>query len=97
MSIQAELHHVWNFIEYPSPSQLPHNPLIDLIFVPVVWEWKSLQQEALGEAESSAQDLKKKFAQLEGKVSELEKELAKTKEQNNSCNIEIMCYKELIK
>ena len=57
----------------------------------------NLRQEALGKAEASVRELKEKCTQLERKVSEQEKELAKEKEQNNTCNKEIMCYKELIK
>ena len=56
-----------------------------------------LQQEALRKAEASVEELKGKCAQLERKVSDQEKELAREKEQSNSCNKEIMCYKELIK
>ena len=56
-----------------------------------------LRQEALSKAEASVQELKGKCTQLERKVNEQEKGLAREKEENNSCNKEIACYKELIK
>ena len=55
------------------------------------------KQELCSKSEALAYELSEKCTQLEGKVIEQEKELAKTKEKNNSCNNEIMCYKELIK
>ena len=55
------------------------------------------KQELCSKSEALAHELSEKCTQLEGKVIEKEKELAKMKEKNNSCNNEIICYKELIK
>ena len=55
------------------------------------------KQELCSKSEALAHELSEKCTQLEGKVIEQEKELSKMKEKNNSCNNEIMCYKELIK
>ena len=56
-----------------------------------------MQQEAVDKAEALVQELKSKCAELESKVSNQEKELTVTKEQNHTYSKELSQCKEMIK
>lgn len=58
---------------------------------------KKRLEEALSKSEALAQEMRAKCIHLERKVIEQEGDLQRAKEQNDSCNSEIICYKELMK
>lgn len=56
-----------------------------------------MQQEAVDKVEALVQELKSKCTEFESKVSNQEKELTITKEQNHAYSKEISQCKEMIK